>query len=88
MPKSYLDVQRSHLLAWKAAVATAIGKGWSRDETIARVDFRNEFGPVDIGQGYMLDYIQSRNAAALYDKLATGSAPRLTAPDGTPAAGT
>jgi cyclase len=58
----------------------AIGKGWSREETIARVSFRDEFGPVDIGQGYMLDYIQSRNAAALYDKL-TGSAPRLTAPD-------
>ena len=82
--KDYLDVQRSHLLAWKSAVATAIAKGWSRDETIARVDFRDAFGSVDIGQGYMLDYIQSRNAAALYDKL-TGSAPQLTAPDGTPA---
>ena len=68
-------------------MATAVGKGWSREETIARVSFRDEFGPVDIGQGYMIDYIQSRNAAALYDKL-TGSAPRLTAPDGTPAAAT
>ena len=38
-------------------------KGWTRDETIARVSFKDEFGPVDIGQGYMLDYIQSRNAA-------------------------
>jgi cyclase len=84
VPKSYLDVQRSHLLAWTSAIATAIAKGWSREETIARVSFRDEFGPVDIGQGYMLDYIQSRNAAALYDKL-TGSAPRLTAPDGAPA---
>jgi cyclase len=86
VPKSYLAVQRAHLLAWKSAVAAAIAKGWSREETIARVDFRDEFGAVDIGQGYMLDYIQSRNAAALYDKL-TGSAPRLTAPDGTPASG-
>jgi cyclase len=65
-------------------VATAIANGWSRDETIARVSFRDRFGPVDIGQGYMLDYIQSRNAAALYDKL-TGTTPQLTAPDGTPA---
>ena len=32
----------------------------------------------------MLDYIQSRNAAALYDKL-TGTTPQLTAPDGSPA---
>ena len=85
VPKSYLDVQRAHLLAWKSAVATAIANGWSRDETIARVTFRDEFGPVDIGQGYMLDYIQSRNAAALYDKL-TGHTPQLTAPDGSPAA--
>ncbi len=84
VPKSYLDVQRAHLLAWKSAVAMAIAKGWSRDETIARVSFRDEFGPVDVGQGYMLDYIQSRNAAALYDKL-TGHAPQLTAPDGSPA---
>ncbi len=84
VPKSYLDVQRGHLLAWKSAVAMAIAKGWSRDETIARVSFRDDFGPVDIGQGYMLDYIQSRNAAALYDKL-TGGTPQLTAPDGSPA---
>jgi hypothetical protein len=32
----------------------------------------------------MLDYIQSRNAAALYDKL-TGTTPQLTAPSGAPA---
>ncbi len=85
--KDYLDVQRSHLMEWMAAVADAIAKGWSRDETIERVSFRDRFGPVDIGQGYMLDYIQSRNAAALYDRL-TGSAPQLTAPDGTAAAAT
>jgi cyclase len=81
--KEYLDVQRSQLEAWVAGVEAAIAKGWTRDETIARVSFK-EFGPVDIGQGYMLDYIQSRNAAALYDRL-TGGAPQLTAPDGRPA---
>ncbi len=85
VPKAYLDVQRSHLLEWKTAVATAIANGWSREETIARVNFKDRFGPVDIGQGYMLDYIQSRNAAALYDRL-TGTAPQLTAPDGAAAA--
>jgi cyclase len=84
VPKSYLDVQRSRLLEWKAAVASAIADGWSREETVARVTFKDHFGPVDVGQGYMLDYIQSRNAAALYDRL-TGSAPQLTAPDGAPA---
>jgi cyclase len=67
--KQYLDVQRSHLMEWKTAVATAIAKGWSREETVERVDYRDRFGPVDVGQGYMMDYIQNLNAASLYDKL-------------------
>ena len=45
--------------------------------------FKDEFGPVDVGQGYMLDHIQSHNAAALCDKL-TGTTPQLTAPGGAP----
>jgi cyclase len=69
VPKAYLDVQRAQLLAWTSAVADAIARGWSRDETIARVRFDDAFGPVDIGQGYMMDYIQSLNAGSLYDKL-------------------
>jgi cyclase len=72
--QQYLDVQRSHLMEWKTAVATAVANGWTREETIARVDFRDAFGPVDIGQGYMLDYIQNLNAGSLYDKL-TGAMP-------------
>ena len=75
---------RACCMAWKAAVADAVAKGWTRDETIARVRFDDAFGPVDVGQGYMMDHIQNRNAASLWDKL-TGSAPQLTAPDGTPA---
>lgn len=74
----YLDVQRSQLLEWKAAVATAVAHGWTRQETIARVDFRDRFGPVDIGQGYMMDHIQTLNAASLYDKLTRRAA--ATAP--------
>ena len=72
--KQYLDVQRSHLMEWKSAVATAIAKGWTREETVAGVSFTDRFGPVDIGQGYMLDYIQTWNAGSLYDKL-TGAIP-------------
>ena len=66
---AYLDTQRSVLLEWTAAVAAAIARGWTREETVARVDFRDRFGPVDIGQGYMMDHIQTHNAASLYDKL-------------------
>jgi cyclase len=72
--KQYLDVQRSHLMEWKTAVATAVANGWTREETVERVNFKDRFGPVDIGQGYMLDYIQNLNAGTLYDKL-TGAIP-------------
>ncbi len=74
VPKSYLDVQRSVLMEWKTAVASAIARGWTREETMERVHFRDRFGPVDVGQGYMMDHIQTLNAASLYDKL-TGAIP-------------
>lgn len=66
--RSYLAVQRSMLLEWKAAVAVAVAKGWTRDETVERVNFAERY-PVDIGQGYMMDHIQTLNAASLYDKM-------------------
>jgi cyclase len=66
--KDYLDTQRSNLLDWVSSVAAAVAKGWSREETIERVHFRDRY-PVDIGQGYMMDHIQNLNAASLYDKL-------------------
>ena len=66
--KGYLNTQRTNLMDWVAAVAAAIAKGWSKEETIERVHFRDRY-PVDIGQGYMMDHIQENNAAALYDKM-------------------
>jgi cyclase len=61
------------LLEWQAAVADAVARGWTREETIARVRFDERFGPVDVGQGYMMDHIQTLNAASLYDKLTSGA---------------
>ena len=66
--RAYLAVQRSNLLDWKAAVAAAVAKGWSRAETIERVNFAERY-PVDIGQGYMMDHIQTLNAGSLWDKF-------------------
>jgi cyclase len=65
---AYLAVQRSNLLDWKAAVAAAVAQGWTRDETVARVNFADRY-PVDIGQGYMMDHIQTLNAGSLWDKF-------------------
>ncbi|MEO6207816.1 MAG: MBL fold metallo-hydrolase [Candidatus Limnocylindrales bacterium] len=71
----YVQRQRAVLLTWKAAVADAVAKGWSRDETIAQVRFDDAFGPVDVGQSYMMEHIQTKNAGSLWDKLtATGYA--------------
>ncbi len=68
--KTYIDMQRSVLLEWKTAVAVGIAKGWTKEETIERVDFSDRC-PVDIGQEYMMQYIQNFNAGSLYDKLTT-----------------
>jgi cyclase len=64
----YLQTQKAVLLEWKSRVADAVAKGWSREETIERVHMRDRY-PVDIGQEYMMDYIQSHNAGILWDKL-------------------
>jgi cyclase len=66
--KKYLATQRAVLLEWLSAVASAVAKGWSREETISRVNFAERY-PVDVGQGYMMDHIQTLNAASLWDKL-------------------
>ncbi len=66
--KDVLAVQRANLLEWQAAVATAVAKGWTRDETMERVEFADRY-PVDIGQGYMMEHIQTLNAGSLYDKM-------------------
>ena len=68
--KAYLDTQRMNLMEWETAVAAAIASGWSREETVERVNFRDKCS-VDIGQEYMMDHIQENNAGALYDNLST-----------------
>jgi cyclase len=71
---AYLATQRAVLLDWEAAVADAVAKGWSREETIARVNFADLY-PVDVGQGYMMEHIQTNNAGSLWDKLTARRSP-------------
>ncbi|MBP1632750.1 MAG: Beta-lactamase domain protein, partial [Acidobacteria bacterium] len=72
--KAYVDVQRAFLLEWVTAVAVGVGRGWTRDECVARISFADRF-PVDIGQEYMMGHIQARNVESLYDKLSAGQRP-------------
>ncbi len=74
---SYVDKQRSVLLRWKAAVADAVAAGWTKEETQARVKFP-DLGPVDIGQEYMLEYVETLNAGSLFDKLTSRRAAPVT----------
>lgn len=64
----YIVKQRAILLEWVYAVADAVAQGWSREETIKRVNFPDKH-PVDIGLESMTEHIQTLNAASLWDKL-------------------
>lgn len=66
---AYLQTQRQVLLEWVEAVTQAVASGWSREETVQRVSFADRY-PVDVGQEYMMEYIQTLNAGSLYDKIA------------------
>lgn len=69
--KEYLARQRANLLDWVTAVADAVARGWSREETVERVHFTDRY-PVDVGQDYMMGHIQSLNAGSLWDKITQG----------------
>jgi cyclase len=64
----YLARQRANLLDWVTAVSDAVAKGWTREETVERVHFTDRY-PVDIGQAYMMNHIQTLNAGSLWDKI-------------------
>ena len=66
--QKYLARQRANLLDWVQAVSDAVARGWSREETVERVNFADRY-PVDVGQGYMMNHIQTLNAGSLWDKL-------------------
>lgn len=71
---NYVQRQRANLTDWVNAVSDAIAKGWSKEETVARVHFTERY-PVDIGQEYMMEFIQTLNAGSLYDKLTAAQRP-------------
>ena len=66
--KAYLDTQRSVLLEWKSAVATAVGIAGRATRRLPG-GLPGSLRPGRHRQGYMMDHIQTLNAASLYDKL-------------------
>jgi cyclase len=66
--KQEIYVQRAFLMEWVTAVAVAVGKGWTKEECLARISFMDRF-PVDIGQEYMGESVTRNNIIALYDQL-------------------
>jgi len=71
----YVRRQRAVLLEWIAAVAEAVARGWSREETMARVNPGSQL-PVDVGLEHMTQHIGTLNAASLWDKLTSAGAAR------------
>lgn len=73
-PSAVLN-QRSILLEWMQAVAEAVSKGWSREETVARMVDIDPW-PTDIGLESMEEHIRTLNAGALWDKYALAPQPK------------
>ena len=71
----YIRTQRACLMEWVAAVADAVARGWTRDETQARVNPGARL-PVDVGLEGMTEHICTLNAASLWDKLTSANAAR------------
>ena len=56
------------------AVSDAVAKGWSREETVERVNFADRY-PVDIGHAHEMDHTQTLNAGSLWDKITQARPP-------------
>jgi cyclase len=67
--KAYLDEQAAFIEEWKAYVQSAIERGMTKDEAIARLTDLTDRYPMDIGQDGMAPSVMKRNVANLYDYL-------------------
>jgi len=72
---AYVRIQRAVLFEWVSAVAAAVARGWSREETMVRVNPGSAL-PVDVGLEHMAQHIRTQNAASLWDKLTSVQAAR------------
>jgi len=67
--KGCLDEQGAFIMEWKEYVKSAIDRGTTRDEAVARLtDMTNRY-PMDVGQDGMAPMVMRLNVANLYDYL-------------------
>ena len=63
--KAYINKQLAILYDWIAAVADGMAKGWSQEECIAKINFKDSW-LMDIGQPEMMNYVQRTNVIKCY----------------------
>lgn len=71
----YVSKQRAILHEWVSEVADAVALGWTREETMERVNPGAQL-PVDVGLEFLADHIRTKNAGSLWDKLSSPLAAR------------
>lgn len=67
--KNYLDEQGAFVLEWKEYVRSAVDKGMTRDEAVARLTGMGGRYPMDVGQDGMEPRVLQMSVANLYDYL-------------------
>jgi cyclase len=67
--KGYLDEQGTFIQEWKEYVKSAIDRGMTKDEAIARLTAMTDRYPMDVGQDGMAPMVMRLNVANLYDYL-------------------
>ena len=67
--KGYLDEQGTFIMEWKDYVKSAIDRGMTRDEAVARLTDMTDRYPMDVGQDGMAPMVMRLNVANLYNYL-------------------
>jgi cyclase len=67
--KGYLDEQGAFIVEWKEYVKSAIDRGMTKDEAVARLTDMTGRYPMDVGQDGMAPMVMRLNVANLYNYL-------------------
>jgi hypothetical protein len=65
--KKYLNEQGAFIREWVDYVRGAVGKGLSREQSVADLTAMTDRYPMDVGQNGMAPMVMKMNVANLYD---------------------